>query len=295
MEDLTGILDSIEPIKAVEDLTGKQGEAPEIPIPEVPKSGEAPEPQYAHDMSRQIDVMYRNGATTDEVTNFIAMAAKDPSKMDVETLARESIRMDNPGLSDEDVQELYEEQYGDDTVSQRAARNKAAVKARQRIEEIRKTSQEPASVRKQKEAEQHQTQLMTGWAQVADSIAEKRMANIEVKIPAEGGEYAFNYPVTEEARKQLAEAATLYAVQNNIPLTKEGVNKNIDAIQDHMRRVAFYINGPEMVEAAIRDAITKGVRMGRKQGVNPSTGRQEPIVPQANDFISERRKNGLTR
>ena len=126
------------------------------------------------------------------------------------------------------------------------------------------------------------------WGTLAQAVVEKRMASIPVSIPAENGEYAFQFPLSDDAKSALVQAGIDYALASGLKMTQE----NIPKIQEHMQRVAYYMQGPEITEAAIRDAITKGIRMGLKQHVRPSTPNGvDPGRPTETQWIEEVRRN----
>lgn len=288
-EDLRSILEAITPPQSAEPSgEAPKGEFDDLFVPTQSESGAAPEPTYANDVAKTIDEMFRKGATTSEVNNYLRLHQLDSSSMSAEDLVREGLRMEYPNMSAQDLEELYNESYGDMDAKTKARMTKDAADVRKKIAELQATSREPASERDRRAQEQKMQALTKNWGQVAETMAEKQFSEVRINLPSDKGEYQFAYPVGAETRKALVEAGMQFAVQQGLPMNKE----SLPAIQDHMQRVAYYIEGPKMVEAALRDAISKGVRMGLRQQINPGQPREAAPVEQGdNQWMGQRRLN----
>lgn len=283
------MLEAITPPATAESAgAAPKGEFDDLFVPPQSETGAAPEPTYANDIAKTVDDMFRKGATTSEVNNYLRLHQLDATGMSAEALVREGLRMEYPNLSPEEVEELYNESYGEMDAKTKAKITKDAADVRKKIAELQASSREPASERDRRAQEQRMQAMTKNWSQVAETMAEKQFNEVRINLPSDKGEYQFAYPVAAETKRALAEAAIQFAVQQGLPMNKE----SLPAIQDHMQRVAYYIEGPKMVEAALRDAISKGVRMGLRQQINPGQPREAAPVEQGdNQWMGQRRLN----
>jgi hypothetical protein len=286
-DDITGLIDSIEPVQAA----APAGEAPaaaaidndiQIPAP----TGEAPEVSYTNETVKTVDEMYKKGATHQEVQNYFRLLNVSHETMAAEHLVREGLKLDNPKLSETDIDELYEEEYGSETGAKAKARlEKDADAVRARIAEMQDQAKTPAAAKQQQAQQAQLNKIVENWGQVADAVVAKRLSEINISV---GDEFSFGFAVTEEMKPALKQAAIDYAVQERLSFDKDSIAK----IQDHMTRVAYYMQGPEMVEAVVRDAIAKGLKLGLKQRVNPGNPREvNPAKGGENEWAKARRAN----
>lgn len=288
-EDLKQLIEAITPVDSPEPAgAAPKGELDDLFLSPAQETGVAPEPTYANDIAKTVDEMFRKGATTSEVNNFLRLQQIDATSMSAEALVKEGLRMEYPNMSVEELEELYNESYGELDAKTKAKLSKDAADVRKKIAELQATSREPASERDRRAQEQKMQMATKNWSQVTETMAERQFSDIRINLPSDKGEYTFAFPVSPDTKKALVEAGVQFAVQQGLPMNKE----SLPAIQDHMQRVAYYIEGPKMVEAALRDAISKGVRMGLRQQINPGQPR-EAAPPAADDtqWMGQRRMN----
>lgn len=286
-QNLEGLLDSIEEVNPT-----PTGEAPvekkdnsEIEIPKREVSGEAPiAPQYANEVARQVDDMYRKGATTAEVNNFLRLHAVDISTMKTEELVKEGLKLEYPNLSAADLDELYDEMYGETTAASKARREKDASDFRKKIAEMQSNAKMPAKEQDRLVSEARQKQLAQDWTAVSEAVAERQLKEVSFDFSDDGGKHTFSFPVDDGVKAAMVEAGREFALAHNLKLDKA----SIPQIQEHMKRVAFYLKGPEIAEAAIRDAVAKGLKLGLKQRINPQT-------PQNQNPRGQQEANGMDK
>lgn len=288
-QNLEGLLDSIEevnpnPPAGEAPLEGKDNSEIEIPKRAV-STGEAPvSPQYANDIARQVDEMYRKGATTAEVNNFFRLQSVDLSNMKSEELVKEGLKYEYPNLSAEDLTELYDEMYGEG-VGAKAKREKDASDFRKKIAEMQQSAKEPAKEQDRIAKEARQKQLSSDWTAVSEAVADKQLKEVSLEFPTEDGQaHKFAFPVDDGVKAAMIEAGREFALAHNLSLDKSSIPK----IQEHMKRVAFYLKGPEIFEAGIRDAVAKGLRLGLRQRINPQT-------PQNQNPRGQQEVNGMDK
>lgn len=288
-EDLKQLLESITPPEQAAPVgEAPKGEFDDLFMTPTQESGAAPEVTYANDIAKTIDDMFRKGATTSEVNNFLRLHQLEVSNMSAEALVREGLRMEYPNMSADELDELYNESYGESDARTKAKLSKDAADVRKRIAELQASSREPASERDRRAQQMKIEQATKNWSQVAETMAERQFSNIRINLPSDKGEYTFAFPVSNDTKRALVDAGVQFAVQQGLPMNKE----SLPAIQDHMKRVAYYIEGDKMVEAALRDAISKGVRMGLRQQINPGQPRETtPPVQEDGQWMNQRRVN----
>lgn len=286
--ELDDVINAIEP-KAAEGVAPEAGAGTnggddiDIAIAAASaKPSEGAAPEFAGEQSRVINEMFSRGASVEEVQNYLRLSVIDTSAMDNESLVKEHLRFENPGLSQDDLQDLFDEEYGEGNAKAKAKLLKAAAKAKEVIGGLQSASTETQAQKRQLHEAQALEEARGKWGQVADAVIEKRMATVDIQ------DLGFSFGVPAESREFLKQAAIEFAVQNKLEMKKD----SLPAIEDHLQRLVFYMHGQDIVDAALRDALTKGKITGLQQRVNPSTkhwtgGSGAPPDKDSQEFVNK--------
>lgn len=223
-------------------------------------------PQFADPIVERVNDMYAKGATKEEIMNFFRLQDLDVNSLPEKDLVFQYRKMQNPGLDDRYVRALMDADFKGleadpddpdsmpDTVIQ-AKFAQEVIKAKAALEDAKVQSSTPESVRNATRMEAERAQKTEHWSQLINTLIKQQSAmKFNIQDEAAKLNHSFNYNVPGEADAMLAQQAVNYMVNNNIPLTKEGLQQ----ASDFIKRSRFFSYGEQITESAFRDGFVKG-------------------------------------
>lgn len=206
-------------------------------------------PKFENELVDKLNSMYKSGATDEQIYRFLEMQKIDIDAMSDMDVVTRMYKEEYPEFTPEEIQELIKDEFGDlEEVRGKAKLRKAAADGRSKLAEMKVNVSEPESVRKQKAAQSELESKFKNWNVVTNSLYGKKEKH-EVNLTV--GDQKVNIPISipEDVRGKLSVEIAKYAVQNNIPPTKEGMAH----LQEYAERSMMFLYGKQILETLFRD------------------------------------------
>ena len=218
---------------------------------------------YANDLSKEINEMYRLGATSDEIQHFLNLQKMDISSMSDTEAIKLQMKMSSQGkLSDDDLNSWYEEAYGDPedelTGAQKVKAMQDAQAARDSLSKFKVDSGQPAAVLKQRQAEQAFEKANTFWGEVVSkTITNNETKNFSVEIGKDDDgqplSLTYDFPIPKEGRDIIAHETAKWAARNGL----RGNEADYQQVKQFSDKLLWAQYGPQIMENAVRHAKSK--------------------------------------
>jgi hypothetical protein len=205
-------------------------------------------PKYSNELVQKLDEMYRNGVPEDNIQEFIRLQRMDVEKLSDKEVMKMVYSKDYPGIKDEELDQLLEDEYGDLDGIGGIKMKKAAIDGRKKLSDMKVNIAEPEHIRMQKTEEAQAVKRFQNWEKVVNSVFNKE--SHEFKLDVGGKESVLNFTLPESSRQKLNIEVTRYATMNNIPPTKEGLAQ----LQDFAERTLLFAYGKEIMGTLMRNA-----------------------------------------
>jgi len=214
---------------------------------------------FANDLSKEINRLFKDNATESEVLSFIKLQQMNTTEMSEEDAIKLHQKMSMGGaLSEEDIQDWYNETYGSDddelTGMQKVKKFEAAKAAKEGLGKMKVDSGEPDSVKKNRQIQAKYESDSKWWGNVVNkTITNKEKYNVSVPVGKDGDKditLDFDFPVPQEVRDVMQIEATKYAAYNQLRNNDADYSK----VQEFCNRVMWANCGAAIVEAAVRNA-----------------------------------------
>lgn len=226
---------------------------------------EQPKIEYANEMVEQLDKMVRDGWSIEE---YMSVYSKDYNSLDDEQVIKEAMRFDDKDLSGEDLDFLFDSEYGYDTEIdddkdvrlKQIKIKKEAAKARQKLNEF-KESYQPKSRQEQVSQQQQYAQVQERWSKAIES------ANIS-EITSDSN---FRYEVPQDALSEVKNEVKDLSQYFNKYVNPDGTENVSKLIEDQLKVKLF--------DKAISAAMTMAKSEGREEVVS---NRDNVVPPKEN-------------
>jgi len=255
---------------------------------------------YTNDLSKEINELYRLGATNDEVQGFLKLQNMDVDGMNSADSIKLQMKMSADGqLSNEDVDSWYEDVYGDDgdeiTGAQKVKLIQDAKAAKEFLNSRKVDSGQPAVVLKQRQAEENFKRNNNFWSDVVTkTITNYETQSFPVNIGkdenGEAIELNYDFPVPKEGRDMIASETARWAAMNNLG----GNEADYQKVKLFSERLLWAQYGPEIMGNAVRNAKSKATETvtQKHHNIRPlgQGNKQEKISPQDKSKVAKKKK-----
>ncbi len=249
---------------------------------------------YANELVQELDSMYKEGATDDDVDNFLRVQRMDISKMQDLDAVKIQMKMEHPTMTDEMVEGMLQEEFGSLDYEEMTPyqKGKLTIKAKTAKEAIAKYKKEVKTSTVGVSRKQQQEAINAKAAQWL-KVINVFLANIkEFPIPLalkDKKPFAqIKIALLPEFKQQLAFQIAQFALNSNLAMDKTAP----PLIQDFIKRSMYFAFGDYIVEETIKHASDEKLRNFHNIN-NPHTPpadtpltktEQEKIAKQINDF-----------
>lgn len=244
---------------------------------------------YASDLVKELNEMQSKGATVEQMEFFLGLQKIDLATIQDANAIKLAKKLTLGGLTDEQVQEWYQDTYGDGetlTGSQQVKILEDAKAARETLAQVKKDAGQPPAVLQQKQAQEQFQKRFDFWGNVMQkTFGQKEKLSIESSLgkDAQGQEslLKYDFPVPAETRKEVALAVAKHAAANKWGNNEEGYK----AAQNLAESMVASRHWKEIVANAVRHAksnVTQAVLQDQHNVRNlGQDGKGDPIVNQA--------------
>lgn len=211
--------------------------------------------RFPNERMKQMAEMYEKGATDAEVDNWLTIQKLDVGKMSPDEAIKMKLRMDYPGVSNEDIEARMERLYGFEEGDERAERLAksekafAAEEAKRFLSQQIKASSEPESVRQAAAREAQIAQQVKEWEGHLPAVTQDLKVPLSVKDA--DFEYSFELPIEvgAEAKKYILDSIR----QEGLPVNA----KTVAAKRDELIRAEIASDPIKYLLIAARDGAMK--------------------------------------
>lgn len=244
---------------------------------------------YASDLVKELNEMQSKGATVEQMEFFLGLQKIDLANIQDANAIKLAKKLTLNGLTDEQVQQWYEDTYGDGetlTGSQQVKILEDAKAARETLAKVKKDAGQPPAVLQQKQAQEQFQKRFNFWDNVMQkTFGQKEKHSIEVSLgkDAQGQESSLKYdfPIPAETRKEIALEVAKNAAKNGYGNNEDGYK----AAQNLAEVMLWAKHGKDIVANAVRHAksnVTQAVLQEQHNVRNlGQDGKGDPIVNQA--------------
>lgn len=278
-------------VKGIDDLKGMIGQHQALQAEIEALRAKTSLSPFANEFVQNTNDFFSKGGTMDEYTRFLEAQRMDPDKMSPEELVRFQYQAKYPGLTNEEVDALITKDVGrfrpakseDGTEvgpdpAATAELKRRALEAKQLVVEHKAKLGTPAKIVEEKNRQEQQEKL-TQAMQSLVSHSVKSLNAIPVSIKDKDVEFGFSFELPNEFMQEAIQAVTPMAIEafksgQLSPSQNDFESKTMPTIQEWAKAVAYMKFGPQIVEAAVRDALAKAKKdtVARMSGMrNPQT------------------------
>lgn len=211
-------------------------------------------PKYSNELVQKLDEMYRNGIPEDNIQEFIKLQRMNIDEISDKDVMKMVYSKEYPGLKEDELEQLLEDEYGDLDGIGGVKIKKAAIEGRKKLQQMKVNLQEPEALRMQKAAEAEAEKTFNNWHKVVNTIMNKPQH--EFKIDLGGKESVLNFSLPEAAREKINVEIAKYATMYKIPPTKEGMAH----LNDFAERTLLFQYGKDIIATFMRN-VAANVRM----------------------------------
>lgn len=262
---------------------------------------------YASDLVKELNEMQGKGATLEQMEFFLGLQKIDLATIDDAKAIKLAKKLSLSGLSDEDVQQWYEDTYGvaseGETLSgaQKVKIGEDAKAARENLAQVKKDAGQPPAVLQQKQAQERFQKAYNWWGNVMEKTfgqKEKHSTEVSLGKDKDGNESVLKYdfPIPAETRKIIAAEVAKNAAKNGWLNNQEGYAQ----AQELAEVMLWAKHGKEMLVNAVRHAksnVTQQV-LQEQYNVKPlgQSDKGDPIVDKGTqDALRELARNNAKR
>jgi len=215
---------------------------------------------YANPYVEKVNEMFKAGADRSQVARFTELHFMDLENMDPGDAIVQKLKMENPTFDSAMIERLMERQFGEipsedeDSPEAQAKREKIAMdlkiegqKAKEWLRSQVTSFDNPQVQKQQEEMRQTRERYATAWNSVATQlISDSNQLGFELDDKKVGGKYHFNFSpkLDEKTKQELAQAVTNFALENNLPLTKE----SLPQLQQYQEMLLWTMNRHEFLK-----------------------------------------------
>jgi len=218
--------------KELEELRGKYSEAARRAASLEANAKLSP---FANPLVERINEYFQENRSPEEARRFLELHTLDMENLSGEAAYRQMVKMQNPEYTPEMVDRLIEKEFGpipaedDPDASTKLRQRKldidiAGTKAKNWLSEQTASFEDPKKKEQQQLRQQEAERVSRAWGMVANEIAKvESELMFKVNDPKAGGEYFFGYKpkLDQEITTQISEMVAKYAIDKNLPLTRE--------------------------------------------------------------------------
>jgi len=238
---------------------------------------------FANPLAERLNGLLKENAPVPAIMNFIKLQSIDLDTIPDSQAIREKMQIEYPTLTSEEIDAQMQDQYGE--MGEDAAQNAkvsaklkiAAQEAKKWLQEQKVATTNPEQEAKAQEQKAKAEQFQQNWARMAEQISESdNNLSFAVNKREVGGDYSFEFKpsIKPEDQAEISKMLTAYAVNNNIPLTEDGLR----VLSEYKQHLLFNIYREEFLAEMAADVhastVESFVRSGRPPQPSPGSGRQ---------------------
>lgn len=264
---------------------------------------------FANDFTQEINRLVKDGASQEEVVHFIQLQQMDVDAMSDKQaiIMAKKLSLKGNQMTDAKLEQWYEQTYGnpldedDDepkplTAKQEMDIIEAGQSARQSLFQLKVDSGEPASVVRQRKAQQSFESSYQKWGEViSGSIGKQDVQQFTAELLGDANKdengnqkvLGIDYKIPEQTKNFIVQQTAQYAAQNNLRFTEEDFGK----VQNFAKWLMWGELGPQIYAAGIRDAYAKANQTVTKQhhnvrNINDNSQAKKNVDPQVQNSMA---------
>lgn len=218
--------------KELETLREKYGEASRQMESLKAKAELSP---FANPLVERFNEFFKEKRDPEEARRFLELHTLDVQNLSGEAAYRQMLKMQNPEYSGEMIDRIIEKEFGpvpneDDSDYAAKMRQRkldidiAGTKAKSWLSEQTASFEDPKKKAQMEKAQEERARFTKAWGMVAKEVTQAETELMfKINDPKAGGDYYFGYKpkIDGETAEQIQQMVTQYAVEKNLPLTRE--------------------------------------------------------------------------
>lgn len=240
---------------------------------------------FHNEFSAKIDTMLRQGADLKEVVRFGEAQLLDPSAMSDEEKIKFMMKKQNPAATVSEIDAFFDRKYKPEVDEDGNPTNTAEVnyqkkldaqQAAKMIEELKVSFDNPDAKKAKEQAEQSRQLATQEWGKVLDASLFTKPMPLTVKVEGQDP-FSLDVNATDKEKGMYLKEALSFAVNNSIPLNKDGWAQ----VEKFAQNMFFVKNMENILREVASAAITQTTQ--KLSGKKPPQEEKEKI-PKTNPY-----------